>query len=97
MSILAEQLVGPQSSTYVALAADHLLAVVLGGQGLQGRLNEATTETEDQVEGGLLSYSSVFCYICPLSFRAIELLRKASSCEARSLIAASCSLTFWML
>jgi hypothetical protein len=40
--------------TYVALAADGLFAVVLGGKGLQGRLDDTTTETEDQVEGGLL-------------------------------------------
>lgn len=40
--------------TYVALAADHLLAVELGGQSLQGGLNDTTTEAEDQVEGRLL-------------------------------------------
>ncbi|PWY95525.1 hypothetical protein BO94DRAFT_128866 [Aspergillus sclerotioniger CBS 115572] len=40
--------------TYVALAADGLLAVVLGGEGLQGGLDDTTTETEDQVESGLL-------------------------------------------
>jgi hypothetical protein len=40
--------------TYVALAADVLLAVVLGGEGLEGRLDDTTTETEDQVESGLL-------------------------------------------
>lgn len=42
------------SITYVALAADHLVAVELGGQDLQGRLDQTTTETEDQVESGLL-------------------------------------------
>lgn len=40
--------------TYVALAADGLLAVVLGGEGLEGGLDDTTTETEDQVESGLL-------------------------------------------
>lgn len=40
--------------TYVALAADHLVAVELGGESLQGGLNQTTTETEDQVESGLL-------------------------------------------
>jgi hypothetical protein len=40
--------------TYVALAADGLLAVELGGKGLEGRLNDTTTETEDKVKGGLL-------------------------------------------
>ena len=40
--------------TGVALAADHLVAVVLGCEGLERGLNDTTTETEDQVEGGLL-------------------------------------------
>ena len=44
----------PRWQTCVALAADHLVAVVLGGKRLQRRLNDTTTETEDQVEGGLL-------------------------------------------
>lgn len=42
------------SWTYVALAADGLLAVVLGGKGLQRGLNDTTTETEDKVKSGLL-------------------------------------------
>ena len=37
--------------TYVALPADHLVAVVLGGKGLERRLDDATTETEDEMEG----------------------------------------------
>ena len=40
--------------SYVALAADHLVAVELGGQSLQRGLNDTTTQTEDQVEGRLL-------------------------------------------
>lgn len=40
--------------TYVALAADHLVAVELGGQSLERGLDDATTQTEDQMEGGLL-------------------------------------------
>lgn len=40
--------------TYVALAADHLVAVELGGESLQRGLNDTTTETEDQVQSGLL-------------------------------------------
>ena len=44
----------PRWQTCVALAADHLVAVVLGGKRLQRRLNDTTTETEDQVESGLL-------------------------------------------
>ena len=42
------------AKTYVALAADGLVAVVLGGKGLERGLNDTTTEAEDQVEGGLL-------------------------------------------
>lgn len=45
---------GTRRQAGVALAADGLVAVVLGGEGLQGRLNDTTTETEDQVESGLL-------------------------------------------
>lgn len=37
----------------VALAADNLVAVVLAGQHLERGLNDATPETEHQVEGGL--------------------------------------------
>jgi hypothetical protein len=42
------------ATTYVALAADGLVAVVLGGKGLERGLNDTTTETEDQVESRLL-------------------------------------------
>jgi uncharacterized membrane protein len=44
----------PRWQTCVALAADHLIAVVLGGERLERRLDDATTETEDQVESRLL-------------------------------------------
>ena len=47
------------AKTYVALAADGLVAVVLGGKGLERGLNDATTETEDQVEGRLLWWELV--------------------------------------
>eukprot|EP00197_Chlamydomonas_leiostraca_P002840 CAMPEP_0202857520 /NCGR_PEP_ID=MMETSP1391-20130828/425_1 /ASSEMBLY_ACC=CAM_ASM_000867 /TAXON_ID=1034604 /ORGANISM="Chlamydomonas leiostraca, Strain SAG 11-49" /LENGTH=191 /DNA_ID=CAMNT_0049536329 /DNA_START=188 /DNA_END=764 /DNA_ORIENTATION=+ len=43
---------GVQAS--VALAADHLVLVVLAGQDLQGGLNDATAQAQHQVEGGLL-------------------------------------------
>lgn len=46
-------------ATYVALAANHLVAVELGGKSLEGGLNDTTTEAEDQVEGGLLFGVSV--------------------------------------
>jgi hypothetical protein len=38
----------------IALAANHLLTVVLAGQDLQARLNDATTKPEHEMEGGLL-------------------------------------------
>ena len=40
--------------THIALSADHLIAVVLRGEGLERRLNDTTTEAEDEVEGGFL-------------------------------------------
>lgn len=40
--------------TGVALSADHLFAVELGGKGLERWLDDTTTETEDQVEGRFL-------------------------------------------
>jgi hypothetical protein len=45
---------GTRRKTSVALAADHLVAVELGGKSLERRLNDTTTEAEDQVEGRLL-------------------------------------------
>jgi hypothetical protein len=44
----------PRWQACVALAADHLVAVVLGSERLERRLDDATTETEDQVESRLL-------------------------------------------
>lgn len=40
--------------SYVALAADHLLAVVLGSKDLERGLNDTTTETEDEMQCRLL-------------------------------------------
>lgn len=40
--------------TYVALAADHLLTIVLGGKGLKGGFNNATTEAKDKMESRFL-------------------------------------------
>jgi len=45
---------GTGRETSVALAADHLVAVVGRGEDTERRLNDTTTETEDQVEGRLL-------------------------------------------
>jgi len=40
--------------TCVALSADHLVNVVLGGENLQGRLDNPATETEDEMKSGFL-------------------------------------------
>ena len=45
---------GTGRETCVALSADHLLTVVLAGEGLEGGLNDTTAEAEHKVEGGLL-------------------------------------------
>jgi len=44
----------PGVKTCIALAADHLVLVVLAGERLKRGFNDATAETEDEVEGGLL-------------------------------------------
>ena len=44
---------GPGVEPGVALAADHLVRVVLLGQQAEGGLDHAAAEAEDQVEGGL--------------------------------------------
>ena len=56
---------GTRGKAGVALAADHLLAVVLGSQGLERGLNDTTTETEDQVESRLLLRLLVFVLESP--------------------------------
>ena len=38
-------------ATYVALSADHLIAVELGCKSLERWLNDTTTETENKMEG----------------------------------------------
>lgn len=88
--------------TYVALAANHLFAVELGGQGLQGGLDQTTTQTEDQVESRLLQLdcqshvpaepkkdATTSCSQCQVfvSQRRIQCVRGA--CRVL--------LTFWML
>jgi hypothetical protein len=45
---------GTGRKTGIALATNHLFAVVLGGKSLQRRFNDTTTETEDQVKSGFL-------------------------------------------
>ena len=45
---------GSIERTYVALAANHLVAVELGSKGLERWLDDTTTKTEDQVKSRLL-------------------------------------------
>jgi len=53
-ALLLSAVGGTGRETGVALAADHLLAVVFGGEGLERWLNQTTTKTEDQVKSGFL-------------------------------------------
>lgn len=48
-----------RGETSVAFAADLLLAIIFGSEGLQRRFNDATTKTEDEVEGRLLRRAKV--------------------------------------
>jgi len=52
-ALLLSAVGGPGVEAGVALAADHLVAVVLLSQNPEGRLNDATPETKDQVKGRL--------------------------------------------
>ena len=45
---------GPGVEPGVALPADHLVAVVPLGQDTQGGLDDSSSQSEHQVEGGLL-------------------------------------------
>ena len=42
---------GRRGRTYVAFPADHLLAIILAGQGLERGFDNATAEAEHEVEG----------------------------------------------
>lgn len=55
MPALALTAVGcPRWETSITLAADHLVAVEFRSQDLERGLNNATTKTEDEMEGGFL-------------------------------------------
>lgn len=64
--------------TGVALSADHLVAVVLGGEGLERWLDDTTTETEDQVEGRLLFSVLALVLLLMLSMCEVERSREIS-------------------
>eukprot|EP00195_Chlamydomonas_chlamydogama_P012067 CAMPEP_0202894468 /NCGR_PEP_ID=MMETSP1392-20130828/3875_1 /ASSEMBLY_ACC=CAM_ASM_000868 /TAXON_ID=225041 /ORGANISM="Chlamydomonas chlamydogama, Strain SAG 11-48b" /LENGTH=112 /DNA_ID=CAMNT_0049579189 /DNA_START=152 /DNA_END=487 /DNA_ORIENTATION=- len=53
-ALLLTAVLGAGVQAGIALAADHLILVVLPGQDLQRWLNDATAQTQHQVEGGLL-------------------------------------------
>ena len=53
-ALLLAAIDGPGVQAGVALSADHLLAVVLPRQHSQGRLNDTSSQSEDQVKSGLL-------------------------------------------
>lgn len=53
-TLLLSAVGGTWGETGVALAADHLVTVVLAGEGLERWLDQTTTETEDQVKSGFL-------------------------------------------
>lgn len=46
---------GTRGKAGVAFPANALVAVVLGGEGFEGGLDDTTTETEDKVESGFLN------------------------------------------
>eukprot|EP00043_Microstomoeca_roanoka_P028386 m.17796 g.17796 ORF g.17796 m.17796 type:complete len:74 (-) comp8366_c0_seq1:292-513(-) len=50
-ALLLTAVLGTGVEASVALAANHLVAVVLLSEELQVRLNDTTTQTEDKVEG----------------------------------------------
>ena len=53
-ALLLSAVGGSRGESRVALSADHLVAVVLSGEDLQGGLDGTTAQTEDQMEGRLL-------------------------------------------
>ena len=53
-ALLLSAVGSPGVEAGVALAADHLVAVVLLSQNPEGRLNDSSPQPEHQVEGGLL-------------------------------------------
>ena len=45
-----DRCLGRFGDTYVALSADHLVAIEFRGKGFEGGLNDAATKTEDKVK-----------------------------------------------
>jgi len=77
---------GADVKTRVALAADHLVLVVLARKLDEGRLDDATAEAEDKVKGGLLLDVVVREGAAVLELLAREdetLLVRGDACERR--------------
>ena len=53
-AFLLSAVLSTEGETSVALSADHLVAVVLSSEDLERRLDDTTTQSEDEVEGRLL-------------------------------------------
>ena len=87
-------------NTYVALAADHLVAVVLAGKNLERGLNDTTAEAEDKVKGRLL-FSLKSANILKLSSISLEqrhlVPRKYLNFLGERSSSSLLPLTFWML
>ena len=53
-AFLLSAVLSTEGKTSIALSANHLVAVVLSGEDLERRLDDTTTQSEDEVEGRLL-------------------------------------------
>jgi hypothetical protein len=53
-ALLLSAVGGTRGKSGITLAADHLVAIVLSGQHLEGWLNSTTTQTKNQVQSRLL-------------------------------------------
>ena len=59
----------------VTFPANHFVAVVFGRQGLEGGLDDAAAETEDEVEGGFLHFDEQGSSSVNISFSIIRSIR----------------------
>ena len=75
-ALLLSAVGGPGVEAGVALAADHLVAVVLLSQNPEGRLNDSTTETKDQVKGGLCKAKRCCEHLTENIYRFIQIHRR---------------------
>ena len=71
-ALLLTAVVGTLGQTSVALAANHLLAVVLLGEGSEGRLDDSSSQLEQNLHGGVLSDVVVANHLGVLQLLASE-------------------------